>query len=180
MRCTGIRQYFYVRRCPPSLRSVPTLYRIVHKRYQDDPFSGKGGLYNKSRWASKGQLVSYASDHLATATLEKLAGVQRADLMSEMVYAKAEIDDALATVLPSDHLPGNWDALPAPDSTRKLGDAWLGEQDFVLLRIPSVVLPESANYVINAGHPEASSLQVLAVAPLLLDNRVLSRIGTAD
>jgi len=61
---------------------VPTLYRIVHRRYRDDPFSGKGGLHNKSRWASKGQLVSYAADHLATATLEKLSGVQRADRKS--------------------------------------------------------------------------------------------------
>jgi RES domain-containing protein len=159
---------------------VPTLYRIVHKRYQDDPFSGKGGLYNKSRWASKGQLVGYASDHLATATLEKLAGVQRADLMAEMVYAKAEIDDAYTTVLSPEQLPKGWDAIPAPDATRRVGDAWLNEQTSVVLRIPSVVLPESWNFVINAAHPDISNLRVGTVAPLLLDNRVLARIGTSN
>lgn len=158
---------------------MPTLFRIVHRRYQNDPFSGKGGLHNKSRWASKGQLVSYAADHLATATLEKLAGVQRADLMTEMVYAKAEIDAAHAAVLSEDELPHGWDALPAPGATRAVGDRWLEAGDHAVLRVPSVVLPESDNYVINAAHPDASALRVQTVAPLLLDNRVLARIGAS-
>jgi len=158
---------------------VPTLYRIVHERYRDDPFSGKGGLRNKSRWASKGQLVSYAADHLATATLEKLAGVKRADLMTEMVYAKAEIEPEHEAVLSEDQLPTGWDALPAPEATRTVGDAWLETGGHVLLRVPSVVLPESYNYVVNAAHLDVSALRVLTVAPLLLDNRVLARMGVS-
>lgn len=156
-----------------------TLYRIVHRRYRDNPFSGKGGLHNKSRWASKGQRVSYAADHLATATLETLAGVQRADLMTEMVYAKAQIDASHEAALPDDRLPDNWDALPSPEATRAVGDAWLASTEAVLLRVPSVVLPESTNYVINPAHPDASALQIQTVAPLLLDNRVLARIGAS-
>lgn len=159
---------------------MPTLYRIVHEQYRDAPFSGKGGLYNKSRWVSKGQLVSYASDHLATATLEKLTGVGRADLMEEMVYAKAEISSEHEAILPEEELPDAWDDLPAPDATRAVGDAWLKEEEHVILRVPSVVLPESDNYVVNAAHSEASDLQVVEVAPLLLDNRVLARLGAAQ
>lgn len=155
---------------------MPTIYRIVHERYQNDPFSGEGGLHNKSRWASKGRLVSYASDHLATATLEKLAGVKRADLMTEMVYAKAEIASE-EDVFPEEELPENWDALPSPNATRAVGDAWLDAGDRVLLRVPSVVLPDSYNYVVNVAPSDASELQVLEVAPLLLDNRVLARLG---
>lgn len=164
----------------PTPDPVPTLYRIVHKQYQDDPFSGKGGLYNKSRWASRGQLVSYAADHLATATLEKLTGVQRADLMTEMVYARAEIDDQHAAVLSENDLSGGWDRLPATDATRKVGDAWMEATGSVVLRVPSVVLPHSYNYVVNAAHPDRSALRVVEVTPLLLDNRVLARIGTGN
>ena len=157
-----------------------TLYRIVHKRYQDDPFSGTGGLYNKSRWASRGQLVSYAADHLATATLEKLTGVQRADLMTEMVYACAEIDPQHASTLPDGDLPDGWNQLPATDATRDVGNAWLETTDGVVLRVPSVVLPHSYNYVVHAAHPDRAALRVVEVAPLLLDNRVLARIGAAN
>lgn len=159
---------------------MPTLYRIVHERYRNDPFSGKGGLHNKSRWASKGQLVSYAADHLATATLEKLTGVGRADLMEEMVYAKAEIASKHEAILSDEELPENWDQIPAPEATRAVGDAWLRAEEHVILRVPSVVLPESHNYVVNAAHPEARDLQVIEVAPLLLDNRVLARLGSAE
>ena len=158
---------------------LPTIYRIVHHRYQDDPFSGKGGLYNKSRWASKGQLVSYAADHLATSTLEKLAGARHANLMTEMVYAMAEIDSSLVSVLSEEERPSDWDALPARESTRTVGDAWLEAGEHVLLRVPSVVLPRSYNYVVNASHPARSALRLVEVAPLLLDNRVLARMGAS-
>ncbi len=159
---------------------MPTLYRIVHKQYQDAPFSGKGGLYNKSRWASRGQLVSYAADHLATATLEKLTGLQRADLMTEMVYARAEIEAEHTSTISEDDLPDGWDQLPATDATRDMGDAWLEEKSSMVLRVPSVVLPHSYNYVVNAAHPDRAALRVVEVTPLLLDNRVLARIGARD
>lgn len=159
---------------------MPAIYRIVHERYRDDPFSGKGGLHHRSRWASKGQLVSYAADHLATATLEKLAGIVRADLMTDMVYAKAEIESEQEGVLATDELPEDWDALPASDATRVIGDTWLDAGSHVLLRVPSVVLPDSYNYVVNAAHPGMSDLEVVEVAPLLLDNRVLARIGAEE
>lgn len=156
---------------------MPAIYRILHERHREEPFSGKGGLHYKSRWASKGQLVSYAADHLAMATLEKLAGVKRADLLTEMVYAKAEIDPTHVEILSEDQWPEDWKALPSSDATRAVGDAWIESGRSLLLRVPSVVLPDSYNYVINAAHPAAGELQVIRVAPLLLDNRVLDHLG---
>lgn len=156
---------------------VVTLYRIVHTRFAEAPFSGEGGLLYRSRWASKGQRVSYGADHLALATLEKIAGVQRADLLTEMIYVKAEATVAQVTKLDSDELPPDWDALPARDGTRAIGDAWLASGQGLLLRVPSVVLPHSYNYVVNAAHPEREALQVVEKEHLLLDNPVLSQLG---
>lgn len=155
-----------------------TIYRITHERYADEPFSGKGGLHYRSRWASKGQLVSYASGHLATATLEKIAGVTRPDLLTEMVYVKAKVDQDLVDVLPEEDVPEAWDALPPPDATRRVGDRWLDDAATPLLRVPAVVLPDCYNYVINAAHPDADTLDVVETTPLLLDNRVLRQLGT--
>ena len=59
----------------------------------------------------------------------------------------------------------------------------------MLLRVPSVVLPDSYYsvvlpdsyyYVVNAAHPGMSDLKVVEVAPLLLDNQVLARIGAEE
>jgi len=157
--------------------ATTTIYRITHQRYQNAPFSGKGGLQYGSRWASSGQLVSYAADHLATATLEKIAGVKRPDLLAQMVYVKAEVDAAYVDVLPQGAWPDNWNALPATDATRAVGDAWLDAADNVLLRVPAVVLPDAYNYVINVAHPSAAHLTTQYISPLLLDNRVLRHLG---
>jgi len=154
-----------------------TLYRITHERYADEPFSGKGGLHHRSRWASKGQLVSYAAGHLATATLEKIAGVKRADLLTEMIFVKAEVAPALIDELPEEDLPESWDALPPTDATRRIGDRWLDEQKTPLLRVPAVVLPDCYNYIINAAHPDTDALTVVKTRSLLLDNRVLRQLG---
>ncbi|MCS3632316.1 RES domain-containing protein [Salinibacter ruber] len=154
-----------------------TIYRITHERYAEEPFSGKGGLHYRSRWASKGQLVSYASGHLATATLEKIAGVKRADLLTEMVYVKAEVEPSHVDVLSSEDLPVDWDALPPKEATQQVGDRWLADGEHLLLQVPAVVLPDCYNYVINAGHPDAGALEVIETAPLLLDNRVLQQMG---
>jgi RES domain-containing protein len=155
-----------------------TLYRITHQRYAEEPFSGKGGLHYRSRWASKGQLVSYGARHLATATLEKIAGVTRADLLTEMVYAKAEVPVSHIDELPADELPDGWDALPPSEATRRVGDRWLDAGDNLLLRVPAVVLPDCYNYVINAAHPDAEALDVVKTDDRFLDSRVLRRLGT--
>ena len=162
----------------PETRVV--LYRITHQRYRNEPFSGKGGLRYSSRWASKGQLVSYAADHLATAALVKIAAAAgRADLLTQMIFVKAEVDAAQVKELPSGEWPEDWDQLPAPDSTRQVGDAWLEEGRHALLRVPSVVLPHAFNYVINTSRGRADALDIVDQAPLLLDNRVLSQLGAA-
>ena len=164
----------------PGSKNSITICRITHQRYQDEPFSGEGGLQYRSRWASRGQLVSYGADHLATATLEKIAGVKRPDLLTQMVYVKAAIDAAYVDVLSEDEWPKDWNALPATDATRVVGDGWLEAGEKVVLRVPAVVLPEAYNYVINAGHPDVDKLKVQEVLPLLLDNRVLHHLGAVE
>lgn len=154
-----------------------TIYRITHRRYADEPFSGKGGLHYRSRWASKGQLVSYASGHLATAALETIARVTRPDLLTEMIYVKAEVPVSRIDVLPDDELPEGWDALPPSEPTRRVGDRWLDAGDNLLLRVPAVVLPECYNYVINAAHPDAEALDIVETDGRFLDSCILRRLS---
>ena len=58
-----------------------------------------------------------------------------------------------------------------------MGDAWLKADEHVPLRVLSVVLLHSHNYAVNAAHPDRPALRLVEVAPLLLDNRVLARMG---
>ena len=153
------------------------VFRIVHKTYADAPFSGEGGLYASSRWASRGQLVTYAADSLALATLEKIAGAGQIDRLGEMVYVPAEVQEPGIATLEEDELPDEWDRRPPGHASRDLGDRWLENETSPALRVPSVTLPDSSNYVLNPSHPEFE--EVVAVGDqrrLDLDPRVLDRL----
>lgn len=158
------------------------LYRIVHRKYAADPFSGKGGLYAASRWASRGQLVSYAADSLALAALEKIAGAGRLTRMQELMYATAELDPAGAEggaiyAPDQDDLPDNWNQRPAGKASHVFGDTWLREGTSVAMRVPSVVLPSGWNYILNPAHSDFNTaLTIHASQSLNLDPRVLARL----
>ena len=73
-----------------------------------------------------------------------------------------------------DRLPTDWRALPAPDSTHQIGEAWAGSGPVALL-VPSVVLPAESNYVLNPLHPDIRSVDVGPPEPLDIDPRLFKR-----
>lgn len=153
------------------------LYRLVHRKYAGAVFSGEGGLFHASRWASRGQLVSYASESLALAVLEKLTGIDRLSRLSEMVYAVGELDETLIEAIEVRDLPSEWDRHPAGTASRAFGDDWLRSETAPAIKVPSVVLPESWNFILNPSHPEFSR-RLTAGDPISLtfDPRVIDRL----
>jgi RES domain-containing protein len=63
-----------------------------------------------------------------------------------------------------------------PELTRRLGDAWLASKETPLLRVPSVIAPQTWNYLLNPEHPDAKQVVVAEVIRERFDNR-LFRFG---
>ena len=157
--------------------STVRIFRVLHEKYSDEPFSGKGGLYASSRWASKGQLVSYAASSLALAALEKIAGAGRLSRLEEMVYVPAELESEEIRVIGEADLPEGWDRRPPGRVPREIGDRWLREEESAALEVPSVTLPEGSTYVLNPNHPNFEEAFTAGdPAPLNLDPRVLDQL----
>lgn len=100
----------------------------------------------------------YLAKHPALAMLEVLAHMETGmdKLPDHMQFLKVDISDqASLKTLPGDFLASHWPARLA--TTRRLGDHWLDEGSSLLLKVPSVVAPESWNYLFNPLHPEAGS-----------------------
>jgi RES domain-containing protein len=55
-----------------------------------------------------------------------------------------------------------------------MGDAWLKKSESVVLQVPSAIIPEEHNYLINPQHPDFSGIKVLAVEKFSFDERLLS------
>lgn len=69
-------------------------------------------------------------------------------------------------------LPG-WDATPAERSSRSWGDRWLQGQSSLIALVPSVIVPEERNALINPAHPGASSLVATVIRPWTYDSRLV-------
>ncbi len=68
-------------------------------------------------------------------------------------------------------LPG-WDSTPAGRSSRRWGDRWLLGQGSLIALVPSVIVPEECNALINPAHPGASSLLPTVIRPWTYDSRL--------
>jgi RES domain-containing protein len=69
-------------------------------------------------------------------------------------------------------LPAGWDQVPGPESLKEVGAAWAAAQAEAILAVPSAVIPEELNYLINPDHPDAARLRVHPGRPFSFDLRL--------
>ena len=127
-------------------------WRLTHARYKNEAMSGNGGLFAPGRWHSQGRRVVYSSDSLALATLELFVNLQIKRQLAHYVKSRIEIPKGLVENLEASTL---YAFLAAPEAFdgRGYGDAWLDEKRSCVLRVPSRVVPQEWNYLLNPLHP---------------------------
>ncbi len=151
------------------------LWRIaaVTPHYTADDLSGKGAETTGARWNRRGTPVVYASINIALASLETLAhlGVQGLPLNRYLVRIDVPADIYAARAV-LDPLPPGWDAQPYGRPGVAAGEAWLRGATSALLQVPSVLVPEEANLLINPRHPDAAGIRAGIVRRWLYDHRL--------
>ncbi|HMN87181.1 MAG TPA: RES family NAD+ phosphorylase [Bauldia sp.] len=138
--------------------------------------SGEGGRRAAGRWSHQGRRVVYLAEHPALAMLETLVHleVDVEDLPSTYRLIEVEAPDELSVttlagaMLDRDH-PG-WATNAA--ITQELGAAFLSGHRDALLRVPSVLVPESANYLLNPEHADAPKVRIVGDRPVAFDRRL--------
>lgn len=125
------------------------------------------------RWHTRGRRVVYCSESPA-ALLEVLVHfeIDVRDLPTRYRLLKLRAPDALVVedLLAAD-LPPDW--IEQTDRTRAIGDRWLQAGRSTLLRVPSAVVPETFNVLLNPGHAHARQLEVMQVSEHAIDPRLL-------
>jgi len=81
----------------------------------------------------------------------------------------AELPDTAIYALATEDLPSGWDRRPPGSALRAFGDRWLATRESVAMRVPSVVIPDGWNYVINAAHPDKSAALTFVGQPRILE-----------
>lgn len=104
--------------------------------------------------------MTYCSEHPALAALEKLVHIQdMGQLRQSYVLISVDCPDELAEPLAA-RLPRNWNGEDARTRLRRIGDQWIASRRSVALIVPSVVLPQSSNILVNPLHPYFGKLEI--------------------
>lgn len=136
-------------------------WRIVKRKHARSAFDGEGARRFGGRWNPRGARAFYLADSLALAALELYVHVGRAGASLQLVSFRVAFPDGVAVeTLAPEELPANWRAEPPPEETKELGGRWLAGGRAVALRVPSVIVPREANFVVNPVHPDFARLAI--------------------
>jgi RES domain-containing protein len=148
-------------------------WRIAKRAYALDR-QGTGARLSGGRWNSPGMAALYAGLTPEIAAMEKL--VHTGDIMpSDLVLARLELPDDEAPYLRYDvaDLPKGWDALPSSTAAIALGDQFLLGISHLGLIVPSAVMPEAFNMLLNPNHPAFAEVKMQLVRAFEFDSRLL-------
>jgi RES domain-containing protein len=148
------------------------VFRMSKSKFAND-LSGKGAAKSGGRWNSKGTAMVYTSESRALCTTEIAVHTPLGNLPLDYVLVTLQIPDqiAISEIKPTD-LPNDWNSIPHSHSTQELGDKFAEEQNFLVLKVPSVVVPGDSNYLINPEHKEFSKIMIKSFEPFNFDKRL--------
>jgi RES domain-containing protein len=131
------------------------VWRIIPKLHLSQAFDGEGARRFGGRWNGLGTRVVYASATLSLAALEFFVNLDRDTEPDQLVAVSADIpDDTRIGYIEVSDLPKNWRSYPVPEELQDLGTAWVASASAAVLVIPSAVIPEEHNYLLNPAHPD--------------------------
>lgn len=136
-------------------RDLLKAYRIVKRKFVGNAFSGDGAKVYGGRWNSPGVSVVYTSGSIALAVLEWRAHLTQWPPPPVMII-EVQFDPAL--VLTVAKLPRTWKQHPAPKANAGVGDNWVAAGKSAILKLPSAVVPEEFNYLLNPAHPDFTKI----------------------
>jgi len=139
-------------------------WRIVKRKYAAGAFSGEGAYLNGGRWNSVGTRVEYVSESLSLAALEVLVHLPAGVPITFSTF-RIRFDDALIETLVPNNLPKPWRAEPPGRDTQSIGDDWAREARSAVLAIPSAIIPQETNFLVNPVHPDFAKIEIAPPEP---------------
>ena len=143
------------------------LWRI--SRHAD--LSGTGGLQTPGRWHHLGHPVVYLASNPAAALLEVCVHTSANDVPPSFTLLEVFVPESLVVErINLDSLPSEW--ISAINITRDLGTAWLDRRQSPLLKVPSAVVPETVNFLLNPLHPDSIRCKIASTRSYPFDPRL--------
>jgi RES domain-containing protein len=141
-----------------------------------EDMAGKGAAHMGGRWNAPGEHATYASTSVSLAAWETRAHLGRSGtrLPFNRFLVRVDVPDDIwaRREQAPEPLPVGWNAIPEGMVSRGIGSGWLASATAALLVVPSMVIDEESNVLINPVHPDARKLKATKLRRFLYDPRV--------
>lgn len=145
------------------------VYRITTAKWAEK-LTGSGF---PARWNSKGVYVIYTASSRALACLENLVHRSGEGLHSRFRIVEIEIPDSVSIQKrESGQLPAEWYKPEQYHICRQIGDQWIEQGESLLLEVPSSIIREETNVLINPHHPEFKEVKISDIREFRFDERL--------
>lgn len=136
------------------------LYRFSNIKYAN-LIDGKGASINSGRWNSLNVPMIYTSSTASLAFLELLRRFRPRHIPVNFCLIEYTLDGKAGILeITKKELPVNWDSPIHNDKTQLIGDKFIKDNNQLLLKVPSVLLPSEYHYNINPLHPDIKKLSI--------------------
>jgi RES domain-containing protein len=136
--------------------------------------AGDGALRTPGRWHTRGRRVVYCAQSPAAVLLEILVhfevDIQGLPIRYRLLKIEVPHDMQVERVSVND-LPKDW--AERTEGTRALGDSWLTKGSAALLSVPSAIVPETFNVLLNTAHQDAKRIGIGQTGEHAIDPRLL-------
>lgn len=148
------------------------VYRVTTEKWAED-ILGEGARIYGGRWNHKGVPALYCSEHRSLCTLEVLVHVKLNSIPANLRLVTLHIPKEIEVkTLSLYELPTSWDGFPYDSFTQDTGTSLLKSKKTVGIRLPSSVIQQEYNVMLNPLHPDFSRVMIKDIQPLPL-NRFL-------
>lgn len=153
------------------------IFCITQEKYADD-LSGNGARLFGGRWNSEGFFAIYTSCTRSLALLETLAHTpaKMLDTRNYQLITLSIPDNVRAEEISLSGLHDRWDAPDTRPVTKLMGDKFLRNKTSLLLVVPSVLVPEEKNYILNPLHSDMRKVRIINKRRICFDKRVGSHL----
>ena len=144
-------------------------YRITLHQY-----SGKLVASGRAaRWNPNDVNMIYAASTRSLACLENVVHRTQQGLMQNFDVMTIDCPDGLAIKMISKaDLPENWTDYDRMEISQAIGKKWISDKETVILGVPSSIIDNEINYLLNPGHPDFGRITLLRVEPFSFDTRI--------
>lgn len=154
------------------------VFRIEREKYLKTTLTGIGASLAKGyRWNSFNTKLVYTAESRALSTLEVSVHLDLSeDLPTDRFYVEIEIPDEITIQeVRIEDLPEDWFSKPPTIITQTIGDDFVLQNESAILKVPSSIIPQESNYLVNPNHLDAKKIKVISTSSMNFDSRLKGR-----